>query len=57
MPAGMKPEDLEKTPKEMLPDDVSLFDAFEKQAGLKLVAQKGPVQILVVDKVEKPSEN
>jgi uncharacterized protein (TIGR03435 family) len=57
MPTGMKPEDLEQIPKELRPDDVSLFDAFERQAGLKLEAQKGPVQILVVDRIERPSEN
>jgi uncharacterized protein (TIGR03435 family) len=57
MPAGMKPEDLQQFPQELRTEDVSLFDAFKKQAGLKLEAQKGPVQILVIDKIEKPSEN
>jgi uncharacterized protein (TIGR03435 family) len=57
MPVGMKPEDLEKIPKDIRPDDVSMFEAFEKQAGLKVEAQKGAVQILVVDRIERPSDN
>jgi uncharacterized protein (TIGR03435 family) len=57
MPDGMKPEDLEKIPAEIRPDDVSLFQAIEKQAGLKLEATKGPVQVVVIDSIEKPSEN
>jgi uncharacterized protein (TIGR03435 family) len=35
----------------------SIFEALEKQLGLKLVAEKGPVEFLVIDHVEKPSEN
>ncbi len=57
IPDGMKPEDLEKIPKEQRPEDLSLFQAVEKQAGLKLEATKGPVQVVVVDGIEKPSEN
>ena len=34
-----------------------LFTAFQQQLGLKLESTKAPVEILVVDKVEKPSEN
>jgi bla regulator protein blaR1 len=34
-----------------------LFRAFEEQAGLKLEATKGPVEILVIDHAEKPSAN
>jgi uncharacterized protein (TIGR03435 family) len=36
---------------------VSLFTAFEEQLGLKLESTKGPVQILVIDHLEKPSDN
>jgi uncharacterized protein (TIGR03435 family) len=36
---------------------VSIFTALEEQVGLKLVAGKGPVAFLVIDRVEKPAEN
>lgn len=37
---------------------ITLFEAMEKQLGLKLVAQKRPVQVLVIDHVEqKPIDN
>lgn len=35
----------------------SIFDALRDQLGLRLEPQKGPVPILVIDHVEKPSEN
>jgi uncharacterized protein (TIGR03435 family) len=34
-----------------------LFTAIQQQLGLKLVATRGPIAALVVDKVQKPSEN
>ncbi len=39
---------------EGLPD---LFTAFQEQLGLKLDSTKAPVDVLVIDKVSKPSEN
>jgi len=35
----------------------SLFSALEDQLGLKLTTKKNPVDVLLVDSVEKPSPN
>jgi bla regulator protein blaR1 len=35
----------------------SIFTAIQEELGLKLESQKGPVDIIVIDHVEKPSEN
>jgi uncharacterized protein (TIGR03435 family) len=43
-------------PQEFL-DRPSTFDALKAQLGLKLEAQKGPVEYYVIDHVEKPEEN
>ncbi|HWF10941.1 MAG TPA: M56 family metallopeptidase, partial [Bryobacteraceae bacterium] len=56
MPDNMKPGDFANVAPELRPDDVSLFTALEEQLGLKLEAQKGPIDVLVVDSIEKPSD-
>jgi uncharacterized protein (TIGR03435 family) len=43
----------------LAPEDTAprLLDALKEQLGLKLESQKGPVEIFVIDRAEKPSEN
>jgi uncharacterized protein (TIGR03435 family) len=35
----------------------SVFEALQDQLGLRLEATKGPVEVLVIDSVQRPSEN
>jgi len=46
---------LNGAPVSINPDGPSLFTALQEQLGLKLDAQRGPVETLVVDSVEQPT--
>ena len=39
------------------PDGPSVYTALEEQLGLRLEARKGPVPMIVIDHVERPSAN
>jgi bla regulator protein blaR1 len=39
------------------PNEPAIFTAIQEQLGLQLKSQKGPVDIIIIERVERPSEN
>jgi uncharacterized protein (TIGR03435 family) len=48
---------LQWTPEGAAMEGASMFTAIQEQLGLRLRSRRSPVEILVIDHVEKPSEN
>ncbi len=48
---------IDVAPPTLDPAGVTVFTAIQEQLGLKLESVRGPVEVLVIDSVQKPSEN
>ena len=55
LPQGPAPPGAEPPPID--PNGPSLFTAIQEQLGLRLQDQRGPVEVVVIDSIEQPSEN
>jgi len=49
--------DLEWSPDQLASDKPSIFTAVQEQLGLKLESTRGPADALVIDHVERPTED
>jgi uncharacterized protein (TIGR03435 family) len=53
--AARRPDVTDAAPANVDPDGASLFTALQEQLGLKLESTKGPVRVLVIDRIEQPT--
>jgi uncharacterized protein (TIGR03435 family) len=56
-PDDVTPQQLAQLPEGERPPDVNIFEAFEQQAGLRLEARREPIEVLVVDHIQRADEN
>lgn len=49
--------ELDWSPEQAATDQPSLFSAIQEQLGLKLISERGPVDVIVIDHVERPTED
>lgn len=54
-PFGLPPGGLPDAVPPADPDAPSLFTAVQEQLGLKLESARGPVEVVVIDRLEKPT--
>lgn len=52
-----EPDSLQATPGGATPEGPSLTTALQEQLGLRVESTKGPVDVIIIDSVQRPSEN